>query len=461
MTGEVDLRRGSDVIKTTSLSTGGVPVGAPPPAPLLPARDASVWGLAPRDVTADRAALTLLAQRHLLFDPFVGGEPRVSSEPLVLSRELHENAVATAERAYSLVGAAAERGFHEEEEGDVYGLAGDVRGLAEASYAAGERSGLCRVDLLLTPDGSFRACELNSDCPGGQNEAIGLPELARSRGFSAGLSPTRVVEAMGARIETLAAETGGDAVGLMFATAYAEDLQVAALVGRELRRRGMETILTPPTAPKLRDGRLVVRDRPISVLYRFFPTEGLSQQRNVGDLRDAVGAGKVRSFSAFSEVYCQSKLAMARAFEQAAQGEAAQGESSKTRVLLDVLPRTLTLGRDLRAELLDDRAGWVLKRDFGRVGDQVFVGALLDADGFRGVVDEALAMVASVREIWIAQRFIPQAMIETPWGPRFLTLGVYLLDGQFVGYFARITEVSHVSHDALVVPVFVDEEHAS
>jgi hypothetical protein len=438
----------SPLVKSSDLSSSPPTVAPPPLCPVLAASEASVWGLSPRDVTADRAALTELAQRHLLFDPFVSGEPRVSSEPLVLSPRLHQNAVRSAEAAYRLVSAAAERAFHEEEEGDVYGLADDVRALATASYGAGERGGLCRVDLLLQPDGTFLACELNSDCPGGQNEAVALPAFAQSRGFSAGFSPTRVVAAMGARIAELAATNGGDTVGLMFATAYAEDLQVAALVGRELRRRGLRTILTPPTAPKKDGRRLCVRGQPLAVLYRFFPTEGLTLQPNMPALTEIVGAGGVRSFSSFSELFCQSKLAMARAHESVADADRV--------ALAAAVPRSLSVGRDLRAELLDDRAGWVLKRDFGRVGDQVFVGALLDPDGWRGVVDEALAMVASVREIWIAQRFVPQAMIETPWGPRFLTLGAYLLDGQFVGYFARITEVSHVSHDALVVPVFVE-----
>ena len=55
----------------------------------------------------------------------------------------------------------------------------------------------------------------------------------------------------------------------------------------------------------------------------------------------------------------------------------------------------------------------------------------------------------------IAQRFVPQAAIPTPRGPRLVTLGVYLLDGAFAGYFARLTPTSHCSHDALVLPVFV------
>ena len=38
------------------------------------------------------------------------------------------------------------------------------------------------------------------------------------------------------------------------------------------------------------------------------------------------------------------------------------------------------------------------------------------------------------------------------------TLGAYLLDGVFAGYFARLSPESHVSHEALVVPVFVEDD---
>jgi hypothetical protein len=54
----------------------------------------------------------------------------------------------------------------------------------------------------------------------------------------------------------------------------------------------------------------------------------------------------------------------------------------------------------------------------------------------------------------VAQRFVPQLSIPTPWGRRLVTLGAYVLDGCFAGYFARITLRSHVSHDAVCVPVF-------
>ena len=54
-----------------------------------------------------------------------------------------------------------------------------------------------------------------------------------------------------------------------------------------------------------------------------------------------------------------------------------------------------------------------------------------------------------------AQGFVPQQSIAPPSGEQLVTLGVYVLDGRFVGYFARLGPQSHVSHDALCVPVFV------
>jgi hypothetical protein len=107
------------------------------------------------------------------------------------------------------------------------------------------------------------------------------------------------------------------------------------------------------------------------------------------------------------------------------------------------------------SSLLADRLGWVLKRAFGRVGDEVFVGALSDDADWRILVDDVGKRRAG-GERWIAQRFVRQQPIPTPWGPRLVTLGAYVLDGRFAGYFARLTSVSHVSHDALVVPVFAE-----
>ena len=58
-------------------------------------------------------------------------------------------------------------------------------------------------------------------------------------------------------------------------------------------------------------------------------------------------------------------------------------------------------------------------------------------------------------EVWVVQEFVPQQRIDSPYGPLLVTLGVYVLNGSFAGYFARLTAESHASHSALCLPVFV------
>jgi hypothetical protein len=82
------------------------------------------------------------------------------------------------------------------------------------------------------------------------------------------------------------------------------------------------------------------------------------------------------------------------------------------------------------------------------------VGSLATDEDMRTAVNEVQELERD-GDVWIAQRFVPQQPIATPWGPRLVTLGAYVLDGVFAGYFARVTKTSHCSHDALVLPVFV------
>jgi glutathionylspermidine synthase len=376
-----------------------------------------------------------LAQRFLVWDAFVAGRRRVDVHPLLLPAELHEAAVRISEQVVRTVGLVAARAHDDESERARYGFEDDVVRLAAAARAGGDGASLMRVDLLLDASGQWKACEINADCPGGHNETLALPRLARAAGFVAGRDPSHVVSRLVARLRELAQ---GGAVGILHATAYAEDLQVCALVARELQRAGTRAILAPPTAPRLRGGDLCIRGDVVRALYRYFPTEWMSGQRNVPDFARALALGTIRTLTSPSHIYTQSKLAFARAWETGA-----AADIPETHELLDV-PRD-TLCRE--------RASWVVKRAMGRVGDEVFVGELMRDDEWVAVVDDARGL-ATKGEAWIVQRFVRQRSIPTPWGDRLVTLGAYVLDGRFAGYFARITAQSHVSHDALCVPVF-------
>lgn len=391
------------------------------------------------DPLADASLARELATRFLVWDAYVSGRRRVDVHPLVLPQSLHQAAVLAAEGAVTEIGQVAARAHVDPLERARYGFDEDVLRLAAASRSAGDDASLMRVDLLLGVDGRWTACEINADCPGGHNEALGLPRLARAAGFCSAHDPTHVVPRLVARLTELA---DGGAVGILHATGYAEDLQVCALVARELERAGTRAVLAPPTAPHLRGGDLCIHGQPVRVLYRYFPTEWMSGQRNVDDIARAVEAGRVRTLTSPRHIFAQSKLAFARAW--------AAGAS-------EVIPETHDLNEVDRDVVVGARAAWVVKRCMGRVGDQVFVGSLCRDDEWAVVVDHARAR-ASQGERWIVQRFVRQAALPTPWGDRFVTLGAYVLDGRFTGYFARVTPQSHVSHDALCLPVFVSTE---
>ncbi len=167
---------------------------------------------------------------------------------------------------------------------------------------------------------------------------------------------------------------------------------MCALVKRSLERVGVRAILAAPTAPVRAPGGLAVGDTLVTALYRYFPTEHMTGQRNLGAIEDAVRAGEARTLTSFSHLFAQSKLSMARAWARQA---------------------------DLAPE---------------------------DAAVVREHVPESLDVIG-----WIAQRNAPQRAIATPFGDRLATLGAYVLDARLVGWFARLTAESHVSHDALVV----------
>jgi hypothetical protein len=420
-----------------------------------------------------------LAQRFFVWDAFVGGRRRVDVHPLLLSQAMHDAAVRAAEGVVRVVGRVASQAHGDATERARYGFDPDTLRLARASHQAGDRASLMRVDLLLDESGVWKACEINADCPGGHNETLALPRLARAAGFTAGNDPTHVVARLVARLHSLAE---GRAVGIVHATGYAEDLQVCALVAREVERAGGRALLAPPTAPMLRGGELCIHGRPIGVLYRYFPTEWMSGQRNIDSIARAVEMQSLRTLTSFAHVFTQSKFALARAWAWLGVGARAcsppathvfagalsarapfapHGEELFRPEERDLVARHIPESHDLldldRGEIVPNRAAWVVKRAMGRVGDEVFVGQLFGAEDWALLVHTARERAAG-GERWIAQRFVRQRPVPTPWGDRLVTLGTYVEDGRFVGYFARITPDSHVSHDALCVPVFLHRD---
>jgi glutathionylspermidine synthase len=414
--------------------------------------DIEVRLASPDDPLSDPALETQLATRYFLFDAYVAGVRRVDVHPLMLPRDVHAAAVRAAEDVVGALGRVASRAHDDAAERARYGLSADSLRLAAASHQVGDDAALVRVDLLLGEDGEWHACEINADCPGGHNESIGLPRLARAAGFLEGSDPTHMIEALADRLTDLAALPGEPpgVVALMYATAYAEDLQVCALVQSMLARKGTRALLVSPVAPRFDTGELRVGGEIVRALYRYFPTEYMDGQSNLDGICRAITEGRVKTMSSFANMFLQSKYSFARAWAHEPTLDAADRASVRRHV-----PPSFDLASVSHERLVAERAEWVVKRAYGRVGDEVFVGALIGDDDWRETL-EAVRAMRTDGQSWIAQHFVRQRPVATPWGERFVTLGAYVLDGRFVGYFTRLTPQSHVSHGALCLPAFTE-----
>lgn len=392
------------------------------------------------------------ALRHdwFVWDEFTGGQRRVDLHPLLFSRASWEDAHAAAKDTVRLAGRAARRAFDSNEEAARYGFSPRVLELARASHAAGDDEILSRVDLLLGDDGRFHACEVNADCPGGHNETVALPLLAARAGFTGGETSPSLLKDLADRLVALSGGPGSPlgVVALVFATAYAEDLQVCALIERALVAAGGRALRIPPTALRVEGGALHAKDERVSVLYRFFPTEHFAELALADDVAKVVRNGKVRSLSSFASMPLQSKLSFARV-------HATKGELSlEDRAIVDARIAFTCLPSEAEG-LATAKDDWVLKRALGRVGDEVFVGRLFPANEWTSIV-EAVTKAVAGGDVWIAQRYVPQRTVSTPGGERYLTLGIYVMGDKTLGAFARLTPSSHASHDALVVPAFLE-----
>ena len=335
------------------------------------------------------------------------------------------------------------------EERAQYRLHPDVERLAAAARAGGDRRSLVRVDLLLRERRRrprFVACEVNADCPGGHNETLALPRIARMAGL-----PRRTRPDDGrARASPIAwSRSGGrgsprGAIGFVCATAYAEDLQVCALLERLVRERGGRAVRVPATGPK--------RARTASALVPRRAARGalsLLSARVHGRAGERGGA-RARDRARRAHVHLELRARSTRS--RSSRWRAPSLPSPRPRAASS--PRRSRSDRSTPAALARERADWVVKRDLSRVGDHVIVGALETDEVFRATLD-------GHRRGRARRRGLDRAALRSA-RPGRDAVGPALPHARRVPARRRVRRlsraalaVSHCSHDALVVPVFV------
>jgi hypothetical protein len=210
-----------------------------------------------------------------------------------------------------------------------------------------------------------------------------------------------------------------------------EDLQIAALLARELTRRDCDVTVCDP--------RQWDADAPCDLVVRFFQCEWLSGlPRRVRWRRLLVGGDTPVVNGAAAVV----------------------GESKRLPLVWGRLQTPMPTWRRLLPETRDPRAvpwrrdaSWLLKGAYSNTGDAVLQRDLADdRRGWRAAAVDAWLWPRR----WAAQRRFEPVPVETPDGPMHVCLGVYVIDGRASGVYARLSSRPVIDYRAVDAAVLVD-----
>jgi glutathionylspermidine synthase len=366
-------------------------------------------------------------------------------DPQVFDRStIADRAILVAEEDWSELSAAAETLFAEtllvertlhrraRESGQTQYLPRRAaRRLADLAEPSATNARLMRFDFHPTSDG-WRLSEVNSDVPGGLNEATVFQQLwpSRSRGWRDTGQPG---ESYVQELTKTFALGASSRVGLIHATAYSDDWQHMAFLRDLLARRGIEAIGVAPTSIELDAGRMLVDGKPLDAALRFFPGDWLlfSREgtpwfaRHPTSLSNPLHA--LFSQNKFFPVACATADVAIPTWQR-------------------YLPQTAALGI---ADLVVSSD--VAKPSFGRVGEGI---AAIPRIRMRDRVGIAMDVLLA-KGTWVRQARFDSVNVGSQREPRHVCIGVYCVEGKAVGCYGRISPQEIVGMSAADAPVFV------
>ncbi|MFU8805670.1 MAG: glutathionylspermidine synthase family protein [Bradymonadaceae bacterium] len=395
------------------------------------------WPMEPYEVVEVFKAIQFA---HFKWDIFHRGDSSILPEALVLTAGEHQKLVEAAEGVWA--------GLREVEavvrrDADLLDAVAVPATLTQAIVEQrDDHPRVTRCDFHLTTDGGWMISEFNDDVPSGYAECTGLAAVLMedwSERFEG-------LEFKGdLRGQTLDSLKPWSSIGLVHATAYSEDLQHVALVEEWLKKVGHTTILGSPANLSVEGEQTYLFDTPIDALFRYFPGEWIGDLPNFEDWSRA--ARTLPMMNPLSALASQSK----RFYATWSEHEIPLSEEASG--WLDAhIPPSRYLGSMSKEEVFSNPEKWVLKGAFGRMGNTVRIGPLLSEADWKKAVDEAF----DVPRVVVAQERFETAALWTSKGLGYATVGVYLVDGRFAGYFSRIDKGPLIDYDSWHVPTLVE-----
>lgn len=373
--------------------------------------------------------------RYFKWDTFACGALRMMPESIVLSPDEHATIVDLAER---LAAALQRLETTVRNRPDLLALLDIPPKVAELLPLESDSPlQLARYDFFRTVEGGWAVSEFNEDVPGGFNEIVAAPRLLPQ--LHNGCTFTeRFAESF------LNALPDEGPVALMYATGYSEDLQHMLVLESLLAERGQQAILCSPSHLRLRWGEPAIGRQRIAAAVRFYPGEWFALLSNRRAWRRTLP--RLPMMNPLSRLIRQSKRVFALWNQP---GLVAPDDL----VLFNqVAPPTDYFHARDAAQLRSQPSDWVLKESFGRMGENVVMGSLVNASEW----DEAIRHAEKHPDRFIAQRCFEVEPLAFSQGPLYPALGAFLINGRFVGYYSRVAPTPFLTHQASYVPTVVE-----
>ncbi|HKQ52483.1 MAG TPA: hypothetical protein VJT74_08950, partial [Pyrinomonadaceae bacterium] len=330
----------------------------------------------------------------VISDPWFDGRERFGLAPVVLGRSQARELLETAERVTYLHQELVEILLENRSlVADFYQLTPWQQLMWES--AGGQWHGMARADLFVCEDGSIRCCELNSDTPSGQPEAVILNEMLKGA-HAAALDPNARLRERFVQVlhESHAKRTASPlrVVGIIYPTELSEDLAMITLFTRWLEAEGVRVVCGSPFNLRRTRRGLEVLGTPVDLILRHYKTDWWGERERVwadapeypdplpldGPLAAVLGAeaaGEVTVVNPFGAVVTQNKLSLAFFWEE--QHRFSRGARAWIRRYVPETRRLATLSAErLRAE----REEWVLKSDYGCEGIETVCGPFVSQE---------------------------------------------------------------------------------
>jgi hypothetical protein len=368
---------------------------------------------------------------YLMWNAYVDGRLSALAEPIRLPRRDLEELAALSERFARLLEKTIDLVLRDPALLSFYGFNPFLRRMIECETKRLPIT-LARYDAFRTP-GGWRFSEFNCDVPGGIHEGAGLNDL-----IGGDRSRFRVVELL---TESICRDTVRPTVAVCYASGYADDLEQCQFLRREWGRVGIRAILCNPENLVWNGRDLRAFGERIDVVYRFFPAEWMMEVENFDALLSAAKSGALPMINGFTALIAQSKKTMALWHERIDLFDAAEQDLIRGHV-----PRS----ESFRAEGLDryrrDRDRLVVKRQFGRIGEEVLMGSHCSDEEWA----DWLGWPASEPEQWIVQERFDNLPIAVDGETIYGCFGPYVVDGKFAGLYNRFARDGFIAFNALV-----------